>query len=161
MPKEFKNLDILTFALKINASCFPEKKSCQDSRMYDHLSEQGKKAFHLEVTEKDIQFFKFLANHLHQMKLIIKFFRKFAKLTATLGNNAPLSECMKLWQCIQGHLNFHLSSMSISIFSIDNLDALESLQNTVNGMTIARLSLCDLLYCIKLTNKLPLFLQLS
>jgi hypothetical protein len=95
------------------------------------------------------------------MKLDTKYFGKFAKLTATLGNNAPLSNCMHLWQCIQGHLNFHLSSTSITINGIDNLDASEILQNAANGSKIAHLSLQNMLYCIQLANKSPLFLQLS
>jgi hypothetical protein len=86
---------------------------------------------------------------------------KFAKLTDTLGNNAPLSDCTRLRRCIQGHLNYHLSSTSITIHSIDNLDAAETLRNTANGSKIARFALCDMLYRIKMENGSPLFLQLS
>ena len=86
---------------------------------------------------------------------------KFAKLTDTLGNNAPLSDCTRLRRCIQGHLNYHLSSTSITIHGIDNLDAAETLRNTANGSKIARFSLRDMLYRIKMENGSPLFLQLS
>jgi hypothetical protein len=161
MPEEFENQDIPVFALRVNVVRLPEKKSAQYTKTYDHFREQGKKAFHLEVAKSDIPFFKYLANHVHRMKLDIKYFGKFSKLTATLGNNAPLSNCMHIRQCIQGHLNFHLSSKSITINGIDNLDASEILQNAANGSKIAHLSLQNMLYCIQLANKSPLFLQLS
>jgi hypothetical protein len=60
-----------------------------------------------------------------------------------------------------GHLNFHLSSTSITIHGINNLDAAKTLRNSANGSAIARLSLRDMLYQIQLENKAPLFLQLS
>ncbi len=161
MPEEFKNWDIPEFALKLNARRFPEKKLAQDNKAYDHIREQGKKALHLEVAKSDIPFFTFLANHAHRLKLDIKYFGKFAKLTDTLGNNAPLSNCMHLQGCIQGHLHFHLSSTSITINGIANLDASEILRNVANGSKIARVSLGNMLYHIQLANKLPLFLQLS
>ncbi len=161
MPKEFKNRDIPIFALKLNILQLPAKKSAKDTKMYDHFHKQGKKAFQLEVAKSDIPFFKYLANHAHRMKLDIKYLGKFAKLIATLGNNAPLSNCTRLRQCIQGHLNFHLNSTSIAINGIDILDASEILQNVADGSKVARLSLQDMLYCIQLANKLPLFLQLS
>jgi hypothetical protein len=75
------------------------------------------------------------------MKLDTRFFGKFAKLTDTLGNNAPLSNCTRLRRCIQGHLNFHLSSTSITIHGIDSLDAAETLRILANGSAIARLLL--------------------
>jgi hypothetical protein len=53
-------------------------------------------------------------------------------------------------------LNFHHT-----IHGIDNLGAVETLRNLVNGSAIARLSLRDMLYQIQLENKAPLFLQLS
>ncbi len=90
-----------------------------------------------------------------------KSFGKFAKLTATLRNNAPLSNYTRLRQCIQGHLNFHLSSTSITINGINDLDASKVLRNMANGSNIARIFLRDMLYRIQLANKLPLFLQLS
>jgi hypothetical protein len=85
----------------------------------------------------------------------------FAKFTATLGNNAPMSDCVQLRQCIQGHLNFHLSLTSITINRIDTLDASEILRNPANMKPIRKLTLQDLLYQIKLNNNAPLFLQLS
>jgi hypothetical protein len=122
---------------------------------------RGKKAFYFEVAKSDIPFFKFLSNHAHKMKLDTKYFGKFAKLTDTLENNAPLSDCNRLRRCIQGHLNIHLSSTSITIHGIDNLEAAETLRNLANRPIIARLSLQDMLYRIQLENKSPLFLQLS
>ncbi len=161
MPKEYKNRDIHVFSLRLNIPCLHEKKSAQDNRAYDHIREQGKKAFHLEVAKSDIPFFTFLACHAHRMKLNIKYFGKLAKLTATIGNNTPLSDCNRLWGCIQGHLNFNLSSISFTINCTDNLDVSEILSNTANGSKIVCLSLRDMLYCIQLANKSPLFLQLS
>ncbi len=98
-------------------------------------------AFHFEVAKSDILFFKFLSNHAHRMKLDTRFFGKFAKLTDTLGDNAPLSNCTRLRRCIQGHLNFNLSSTSITIHGIDNLDTVETLRNLSNGSAIACLTL--------------------
>jgi hypothetical protein len=62
---------------------------------------------------------------------------------------------------MQGHLNLYLSSTSITIHGIDNLDAAETLRNLPNGSIIACLSVRDMLYRIQLENKSPLFLQLS
>jgi hypothetical protein len=70
------------------------------------------------------------------MKLEAKYFGKFAKFTGTLGNNAPLRDCTRLCQCIQGHLNYHLSLTSIMLNGIDMLDASESLRNATNGRSI-------------------------
>ena len=160
LPEEYEDRDMPAFSLKLNSPRLPEKRK-QDNKAYDHIREQGKKAFHFEVAKSDIPFFKFLSNHVHRMKLDTRFFGKFAKLMDTLRNNAPLSNCTRLWRCIQGHLNFHLSSTSITIHGIDNLDAAETLRNLANGSIIARLSLQDMLYRIQLENKSPLFLQLS
>ncbi len=159
MPEEYKNRDMPPFSLKQNVPRLPEKKK-NDNKAYDHFREQGKKAFHFKVGKSDVPFFKFLSNHTHEMKLDTKYFGKFAKLTETLGNNAPLSDCTRLWRCIQGHLNFHLSSISTTIHGINNLDAAETLRNLANGSKIARFSLRDMLYRIQLENKSPLFLQL-
>ena len=79
----------------------------------------------------------------------------------TLGKDAPLSDCARLRRCIQGHLNFHLSSTSVTIKGIDNLDASESVRNPMAGARVARVLLHNMLYKIKLSNKSPLFLQLS
>jgi hypothetical protein len=72
-----------------------------------------------------------------------------------------MSNCTCLRRCIQGHLNYHLSSTCITINGIDTLDALELLTNPVNGKSIICFSLWDLLYRIQLESKAPLFLQLS
>ncbi len=72
-----------------------------------------------------------------------------------------MSDCISLWRCIQGHLNFHLSSTSITLHGINTLDALEILCNPADKKTIAKFTLRDLLYRIKLASKVPLFLQLS
>ncbi len=90
-----------------------------------------------------------------------KYLGKFAKLTATLGRDAPLSNCSWLRWCIQGHLNFHLSSTSVTINGIEDLDASEIVRNPATGMKVARMLLHDMLYKIQLSNKSPLFLQLS
>ena len=95
------------------------------------------------------------------MGLDKKYFGKFAKLTATLGRDAPLSDCSWLRRCIQGHLNFHLSSTLVTINGIEDLDASETVRNPTTGMTMARVLLCNMLYKIKLSNDSPLFLQLS
>ncbi len=160
MPEEYKNRDMPVFSLKINAPRLPEKKK-NNNKAYDHSHEQGKKALHFKVAKSDIPFFKFLCNHAHRMKLDTKYFGKFAKLMDTLGNNAPISNCTRLWRCIQGHLNFHLSSTSITIHGIDNLDAAETLKNSANRAMIMCFSLHDMLYRIHMENESPLFLQLS
>ena len=161
MPEQYELRDIPKFSLRLNVPRLPEKKSAKDNKTFDHIREQGKKAFHLEVAKSDLAFFTFLATHAHRMGLDAKYFGKFAKLTATLGKDAPISDCARLRRCIQGHLNFHLSSMSTTINGIDDLDASETVRNPKNGMVIAKLSLRDMLYKIVLSNKSPLFLQLS
>ncbi len=160
MPEEYKNRDMPMFSLKVNTPRLPEKKK-NDNKAYDHLHKQGKKTFHFEVAKSDVPFFKFLCNHTHRMKLDTKYFEKFTMLTDTLGNNAPISNCTRLRRCIQGHLNFHLSSASITIHGIDNLDAAETLKNPANRAKIALFSLRDMLYCIHTESGTPLFLQLS
>jgi len=161
MPEEYENRDIPRFAIRLNVPRLPQKKSSKENKAYDHMREQGKRAFHLEVAKPDLAFFTFLATHAHRMGLDTKYFGKFAKLTATLGKDAPLSDCARLRRCIQGHLNFHLSSTSIAINGIDDLDASEIVRNPTTGVKITRVSLRDMLYKIVLSNKSPLFLQLS
>ena len=75
------------------------------------------------------------------MGLDTKYFGTFAKLTATLGKEAPLSDCSCLWRCIQGHLNYHLSSTSVAINGIEDLDASEIVRNPTTGMKLARVLL--------------------
>jgi hypothetical protein len=104
---------------------------------YDHFKEQGKKSFHCEVVKDQVPFFCFLEGYAHCLQLEVKYFGKFAKFTKTLANNVPLSDCTKLRRSMQGNLNFHLSSTSLIINGINNLDATEILRNTVNSSTIA------------------------
>ena len=160
LPEEFKNKDIPHFTLRLNAPCLPTETKSTNNRGYEYFKEHGKKAFHFEVAKEEIPYFWLLSTHAHRMKLDVKYFGKFAKYTAALGNNAPLSNCTCLRRCIQGHLNYHLSSTSIMLTGIDMLDASEYLRNPA-GKTIFRLTLQDLLYWIRLKNKAPLFLQLS
>ncbi len=91
----------------------------------------------------------------------MKYFGKFAKFTKTLANNAPLSDCTKLCRCMQGHLNFHLSSTLLILNGINNLDVTEILGNTVNSSTIAKVTLRKMLHWSKLENGSPLFLQFT
>jgi hypothetical protein len=161
MPEHYESWDLPKFALRLNVPRLSEKKSAKDNKSYDHIHKQGKKAFHLEVAKSDLAFFTFLATHGHRMELDAKYFGKFAKPTATLGRDAPLSDCSCLRWCIQGHLNFHLSSTLVTITGIEDLDALEIVHNLTTGMKVARILLRDMLYKIKLSNKSPLFLQLS
>jgi hypothetical protein len=91
----------------------------------------------------------------------VKYFGKFTKFTETLANNAPLSDCTKLRRCMQGHLNFHLSSTLLVLNGINNLNATEILRNMVNSSTIAKVTLREMLYRLRLENGSPLFLQLT
>jgi hypothetical protein len=113
-----------------------------------------------EFENKDIPEFSLRVNA-HRLRLDNKHFGKFAKFPATLSNNAPMSDCVSLRRCIQGHLNFHLSSTSITFDGIDNLDASEVLRNAADKTAITKLTLRDLLYRIRLESNAPLFLQLS
>ncbi len=155
MPEEFENNDIPHFTLHVNVPPLPSETKSNSNKGYNHYKEHGKKAFHF------IPFFEFLASHAHRLQFKNKHFGKFAKFTAILGNNAPMSDCIRLRRCIQGHLNFPLSSTSITINGIDNLDASEILRNPANMKPIRKLSLRDVLYQIKLESKAPIFLQLS
>ncbi len=161
MPEEFENKDTPHFTLRVNVPCLPAETKSNFNKDYNHYKEHGKKAFHFKVAKDDVTFFKFLASHAHQLQLENKYFGKFAKFTATLGNNAPMSDCVLLRKFIQGHLNFHLILTSITINGIDALDASEILQNPANMKSIRKLSLRDVLYQIKLESNAPLFLRLS
>jgi hypothetical protein len=161
MPEEFKNKDIPHFTLQVNAPCLPTETKPNSNKGYDHYKEHGKKAFHFEVAKEDVPYFKLLSSHAHHLQLKNKYFGKFAKFTATLGNNTPMSDCVQLCQCIQGHLNFQLSLTSITISRTDALDASKILQNPANMKPIQKLTLWDMLYQIKLNSNAPLFLQLS
>ncbi len=161
MPEEFKNKDIPQFSLRLNVPCLPADTKQNTNKSYDHYKEQGKKAYHFEVAKEEVPYFKCLSGHAHHLRLDNKFFRKFAKFTATLGINAPMSDCVSLRCCIQGYLNFHLSLTYITLHGINMLDASEILRSPADKRTIAKLTLRDLLYRIKLVSKAPLFLQLS
>ncbi len=106
-------MEILKFTLKLNAPWLPSQTK-QTHKDYDHFKEQGKKAFHCKVAKELVPFFHFLGGYAHCLWLEVKYFGKFAKVTKTLANNTPLSDCTKLHQCMQGHLNFHLSSTSLT-----------------------------------------------
>ncbi len=160
MPEEFEHKEIPKFMLKLNAPCHPSQTR-EAHKAYDQFKEQGKKAFHCEVAKENVPYFHFLAGQAHQLKLENKYFGKFAKFTATLENNAPLSDCTRLRRCMQSHLNYHLSSTSITITGIDHLDALEVLRNATSGKRLPKVSLRDMLYRLSLEDGLPLFLQLS
>ncbi len=115
LPEEYKNQDILHFTLRLNVPRLPAETKVSNSKGYDHFKEHGKKAFHFEVAKEYTNYFRFLLVHAHRMKLQVKYFGKFTKYTGTLGNNAPLSNCTQLRRCIQGHLNYHLSSTRITL----------------------------------------------
>ncbi len=100
MPEQYENRDIPKFSIRLNVPRLPEKKSAKDNKTYDHICEQGKKAFPLEVAKPDLAFFTFLATQAHRMGLDAKYFENFAKLTATLGKDAPLSDYACLRRCI-------------------------------------------------------------
>jgi hypothetical protein len=109
------NKDIPHFNLQMNVPQLPVETKLTNNKGYNHYKEQGRNAFHFEVAKEDIPYFKFLSSHAHRLWLNNKYFGKFSKFTATLGNNAPMSDCVCLRRCIQGHLNFHLSSTCITI----------------------------------------------
>jgi hypothetical protein len=62
---------------------------------------------------------------------------------------------------MQGHLKYHLSSTSLVINGIDNLDATEVLRNTIFNAALTKVTLQEMLYWIKLEIGAPLFLQLT
>ncbi len=141
MPEEFDNKDIPEFTLRVNVPCLPSDGKKTDNKALDNYSNQGKKAFHFEVAKEDVAYFKYLSGHAHRLWLDNKFFGRFAKFTATLSNNAPMSNCVSLRRCIQGHLNFPLSSTSITIHGIDTLNASAVLCNAADRLAITKLSL--------------------
>jgi hypothetical protein len=51
MPEQYENRDLLKFTLRLNVLRLVEKKSVKDNKSYDHIREQGKKVFHLEVAK--------------------------------------------------------------------------------------------------------------
>ena len=124
----------------MNVLHMPSNGKKTDNKAFDHYSNQGKKAFHFEVAKEDVAYFKYLSGHAHRLWLDNKYFGNFAKFTATLSNNAPMSDCVSLRRCIQGHLNFHLSSTSITVDGIDNLDVSEVLRNAADKTAITKLT---------------------
>ncbi len=56
LPKEFKNKDVPKFTLKLNAPQLPSQTK-EAHKAYDHVKEQGKKAFHCKVAKEDVPFF--------------------------------------------------------------------------------------------------------
>jgi hypothetical protein len=162
MLKEFKHMEVPTFTLKLNAPMLPSQTK-KAHKEYDHFQEQGKKVYHCEVAKaKDlVPLFQFLGGYAHRLRLEVKYFGKFAKFKETLGNNAPLSDCTKLCRCMQGHLNYHLSSTSLVLNGINNLDTTEVLRNTNSNSTIIKVTLREMLYWLKLESGAPLFLQLT
>ncbi len=104
VPKEFKSRDIPYFTLKLSALQMPSELKQTTNKAYDHAKEHGKKVFLFKVAKSDISYFKFLSSHVHRLKLDTKYFDKFAKFTATLSNNASMSNCTCLRWCIQGIL---------------------------------------------------------
>jgi hypothetical protein len=145
MLEEFEYKEIPKFTLKLNAPCLPLQTK-QTHKDYNHFKEQGKKAFHCEVAKDQVPFFRFLGGLAHHLWQEVKYFGKFAKFTETLDNNAPLSNCTKLQRCMQGHLNFHLSSTLLVLNGINNLDVTEILRNTANSTAVAKVTLRELLY---------------
>jgi hypothetical protein len=97
LPEEFKNKDIPHFTLKLNAPHLLADTKPTHNKAYDHYKEQGKKTFHFEVAKANLSFFKFLYSHMYRLKLDIRYFGKFLKFTATLANNALMSNCSCLW----------------------------------------------------------------
>jgi hypothetical protein len=94
MPEEFENKDIPEFSLRVNVPRMPSNGKRTDNKVFDHYSNQGKKAFYFEVAKEDVAYFKYLSGHAHRLWLDNKYFGKFAKCTATLSNNAPMSDCV-------------------------------------------------------------------
>ncbi len=96
MPEEFKNKDIPHFTLRLNVLRLPADTKHNMNNNYDHYKVQSKKAYHFEVAKEEVNFFKYLSGHAHRLRLDKKFFGKFAKFTATLGNNDSMSDCISL-----------------------------------------------------------------
>jgi hypothetical protein len=60
MSEEYENQDILAFSTRLNILRLPARKSSQGNKAIDHMREQGKKAFHLEVAKTGTPFLNFL-----------------------------------------------------------------------------------------------------
>ena len=165
LPSEYEREegDEVKFAIRVNGPRMPgqkrDKKKKKKDNDFDRLQDQGKKAFHFEVAKEDIREFSFLAEYCHRVGLDREFFGKFAKLTACLTNNSPTGDMSLLRRCITGHLSFMLSSTTVTIDGIEDINAVSVLTNPHNNAVIASKSVRDMLYRIKLTSGGPLFLQ--
>ncbi len=97
IPEEFEDKEIPHFTLQLNMPHLPVDNNKHNTKKgYNHYKEHGKKAFHFKVAKEDVPYFKLLSCHTHCLCLENKYFGKFAKFTATLGNNAPMSDCVRL-----------------------------------------------------------------
>jgi hypothetical protein len=95
MPEEFEDKEIPHFTLQVNVPRLPaDNNKHNTNKGYNYYKEHGKKAFHFKVAKEDVPYFKLLSSHAHRLCLKNKYFGKFAKFTATLGNNAPMSDCV-------------------------------------------------------------------
>ncbi len=79
MPKEFEHKDIPHSTLRLNVPHLPAETKQNINKGSDHYKEQGEKAFHFEVAKENINYFKFLSSHAHQLRLDKKYFGKFAQ----------------------------------------------------------------------------------
>ena len=167
LPEEYdrdENEREIPFAIRVNGPRMPgeqRKKNNKKDKNFDRLNDQGKKVIHFEVAKEDLAEFSFLAEAAHRMGLDTEYWGKFAKLTACLTNNSPSGDMKLLRRCIQGHLSFHLSTTTVILAGVDNLDATAVLKNPVNGAIIASKSARDMLYKITLEGGGPLFLQIG
>ena len=119
MPEEFGNKDIPEFSRRVNVPRMPSDGKKNDNKTFDHLKDQGKKAFHFEVAKEDVAYFKYLEGHAHWLRLDNKFFGKFTKFTATLSNNAPMSDWLTYGGAFKGTITYtsaqHPSPLMASI----------------------------------------------
>jgi hypothetical protein len=56
MPEVFEHMEIPKFTLKLNAPHLPSQTK-ESHKVYDHLKEQGKKAFHCKVAKESVPYF--------------------------------------------------------------------------------------------------------
>ena len=145
MPEEFDHMEVPMFTLQLNAPRLPSQTK-QNHKTYDHFKDQGKKVYHCKMAKELVPFSKFLGGYAHRLWLEVKYFGKFAKFMETLGNNTPISDCTKLRRCMQGHLNYHLSSTLLVINGINNLDTTEVLRNTITNTALTKVTLWEMLY---------------
>ena len=162
MPEQYNNWDIPKFSIRLNVPRLPQKSPLKTARLTIISESRGRRHSTWKLqnpTWRSSLSWPPTPTGWVWTQNILENLQNSRR--ATLGKDTPLSNCARLRRCIQGHLNFHLSSTSITINGIDNLDASEIVRNLTTGMKIARVSLRDMLYRIVLSNKSPLFLQLS